>query len=92
VDIGKNPKFKILISLFSKKKKRSFNVFVFESLRKKTLYDKEYFGFRDRNYGKKNAHNIEPRGFGSYNDPIIKSYSNLRNKPITLTYYLEEEK
>lgn len=92
MNVAQKPKFKILTSLFGKRKKKPFHVLVFNTLHEKASFDKMTFAYKHKNFGKKNENIIEKTKHRlRYKDAIIKSFSNNKNRPITLTYYLKEE-
>lgn len=92
MNLAQTPKFKILTSLFGKRKKKSFHVLIFNTLQEKASFDKMTFAYKHKNFGKKNEDKIEKNMHRlRYKDAVIKSFSSFKNKPITLTYYFKEE-
>ena len=84
----KYSKFKILCSLFSKKKDRSFDVFIFDSKSAKASYDK-FIIAKNTSYSRKNEKNANS---SSLREPIASSTSSLMNihnkRKFVLTYFL----
>lgn len=92
MNVIENSRLKILVSLFGKRKKKPFHVLVFNTLQEKASFDKMNFAYKHKNFGKKNDDVIEKNKHRlRYKDAIIKSLSSVKNKSITLTYYLKEE-
>lgn len=85
-------RFKILTSLFGKKRNKPFHVFVFNTLSEKAIYDEKTFSYNSKGHGKKNKEKAKyAYGPSIFDEPIITNYTRVKNKPITLTYYLKEE-
>jgi len=84
----KYSKFKILCSLFSKKKDRNFDVFIFDSKSAKASYDK-FFIAKNTGYSKRNEKFAKTI---SLREPIASSTSSLRDihnkRKFILTYFL----
>lgn len=85
-------KIKILRSLFAKKIKKPFSVIVFKTYEQKIYYDlkaiKKHFG-PDANYSKRHSKNLDE--YTNLSILVYSRTSNIKTKPITLTYYLDRK-
>lgn len=87
-DNVKYSQFKILCSLFSRKRGRAFDILIFDSKAAKASYDKFFInkgtGYSKRNFGFANPNRLK--------HPMISSFTSIQNvdnkRKLVLTYFL----